>query len=75
MGFWFAIDKARQENGCMYFLPGAHKGPLRQRNYRSVGGKLATMGYLWPALRRILRPRLAAKGAAQKARLRRERGG
>jgi len=42
IGFWFAIDAADKENGCMYFLPGAHKGPLRKRNFRDADGKLAT---------------------------------
>ncbi len=34
IGFWFAIDDATLENGCMYFIPGAHTMPLKQRNYR-----------------------------------------
>ncbi len=42
IGFWFAIDDADLENGCMHFLPGAHKGPLRQLNGRMADGKLAT---------------------------------
>jgi len=25
-GIWFAIDDATTENGCMYMLPGSHKG-------------------------------------------------
>lgn len=35
LGFWFALEDATTENGCMYFLPGQHKGPLRQRNRRT----------------------------------------
>lgn len=35
LGFWFAIEDASTENGCMYFLPGEHKGPLRERNRRT----------------------------------------
>lgn len=42
IGFWFAIDAADAENGCMHFLPGAHKDPLRERNYRARGGKFVT---------------------------------
>lgn len=38
IGFWFAIDEATTENGCMNFLPGAHKGPLRERNRRKASG-------------------------------------
>jgi len=39
IGFWFAIDDATVENGCMYFIPGAHKMPLKQRNYRQDDGR------------------------------------
>ncbi len=42
IGFWFAIDDADLENGCMHFLPGAHKGPLRKLNKRAPGGGLVT---------------------------------
>lgn len=38
IGFWFAIDDATMENGCMNFLPRAHKGPLRERNRRKASG-------------------------------------
>ena len=34
VGFWFALEDATIENGCMYFMPGQHRGPLKQRNYR-----------------------------------------
>jgi phytanoyl-CoA hydroxylase len=37
-GFWFAIEDATLENGCMQFIPGAHKMPLKQRNYRRDDG-------------------------------------
>ena len=46
----------------------------REREFPVSGGKLGTLGYLVPGLRRVLKPRLEAKGAAVKARLRRERG-
>jgi phytanoyl-CoA hydroxylase len=39
VGFWFAIDDATVENGCMCFIPGAHKMPLKQRNYRQADGR------------------------------------
>jgi len=42
IGFWFAIDDADLDNGCMQFLPGAHKGPLRRLNHRRADGKLVT---------------------------------
>lgn len=38
-GFWFALEDATIENGCMHFIPGAHKMPLKQRNYRREDGK------------------------------------
>ena len=41
-GFWFALEDATVENGCMYFIPGQHKGPLKQRNYRLSDRKLVT---------------------------------
>jgi phytanoyl-CoA hydroxylase len=34
IGFWFALEDATVENGCMYFIPGGHKMNLKQRNYR-----------------------------------------
>jgi len=42
VGFWFALEDATLENGCMQFIPGAHKLPLKQRNYRDADGKLVT---------------------------------
>ncbi|MGB5246967.1 MAG: phytanoyl-CoA dioxygenase family protein [Woeseia sp.] len=41
-GFWFALEDATIENGCMYFIPGQHKGPLKQRNYRLDDKRLIT---------------------------------
>jgi len=40
VGFWFALEDATIENGCMYFIPGAHKMPLKKRNYRGADGKV-----------------------------------
>jgi len=40
VGFWFALEDATIENGCMHFIPGAHRLPLKQRNYRV--GEFAT---------------------------------
>ena len=40
VGFWFALEDATTENGCMRFIPGAHKAPLRKRNYRNDAGQL-----------------------------------
>jgi phytanoyl-CoA hydroxylase len=30
-GFWFAIEDATIENGCLWAAPGGHRGPLRSR--------------------------------------------
>lgn len=40
IGFWFALEDATLENGCMQFIPGAHKLPLKKRNYRKADGEL-----------------------------------
>jgi len=42
IGFWFAIEDATVENGCMYFIPGGHKMRLKQRNYRISDSELTT---------------------------------
>ena len=35
VGFWFAIEDATLENGCLWAQPGGHRGPLRQRFERA----------------------------------------
>ena len=42
VGFWFALEDATLENGCMHFIPGAHKAPLKKRNYRDGNGGVTT---------------------------------
>jgi phytanoyl-CoA hydroxylase len=32
--FWFALEDATKENGCMWAEPGGHRGPLRERFVR-----------------------------------------
>jgi phytanoyl-CoA hydroxylase len=32
VGFWFAIDDATTENGCMWALPGGHRMPVKSRS-------------------------------------------
>ncbi len=39
IGFWFALEDATVENGCLWALPGGHLEPLRQR-WRRAGEKL-----------------------------------
>ncbi len=40
IGFWFALEDATVENGCMHFIPGAHKGPLKKLHYRGDDGQM-----------------------------------
>jgi len=39
-GFWFALEDATVDNGCMHFIPGAHKGPLKELHYRGDDGEM-----------------------------------
>jgi len=38
VGFWFALEDATLENGCLWAAPGGHRGPLRQLFRRAAGG-------------------------------------
>ena len=38
-GFWFALEDATQENGCMWAIPGGHKSPVKSRFFRSESGE------------------------------------
>lgn len=51
VGFWFALEDATTENGCLYGIAGGHKGPLRQRFRRQNGTlKMETLdGSPWPS--------------------------
>jgi phytanoyl-CoA hydroxylase len=40
IGFWFALEDATVDNGCMHFIPGGHKGPLKELHYRDDSGKM-----------------------------------
>ncbi len=42
VGFWFALEDATEDNGCMHFIPGAHRSPLRRRNVRVDAHRLRT---------------------------------
>lgn len=48
VGFWFAIDDATTENGCMWALPGGHRIPVKQRFRRVGDGTRAAMETLDP---------------------------
>ena len=56
IGFWFALEDATLENGCMQFIPGGHKLPLKKRNYRKADGMLVTEildDTPWPEERKV----------------------
>lgn len=38
LGLWFALEDATVENGCLWGLPGGHRGPLRKRFVRTEEG-------------------------------------
>jgi phytanoyl-CoA hydroxylase len=51
-GFWIALDDADRDNGCLMALPGAHRGPLRER-FRREEGRLVTRtldASPWPSI-------------------------
>lgn len=35
-GFWFALEDATEDNGCLWMQPGGHRGPLRERFVRDA---------------------------------------
>ncbi|KAL1130876.1 hypothetical protein AAG570_012117, partial [Ranatra chinensis] len=35
IGFWFALDDATQENGCLWFIPGSHTSGIHRRYMRN----------------------------------------
>ena len=37
-GFWFALEDASLENGCMWAIPGGHRNDLKSRFFRNVKG-------------------------------------
>lgn len=43
IGFWFAIDDATEENGCLWAMPGGHKSePIRSRFKRTSNSETTT---------------------------------
>lgn len=48
-GFWFAIEDATLENGCLWAEPGGHMSPLRKRFVRAASGDGATFDVLDPS--------------------------
>ena len=40
IGFWFALEDATLDNGCLWVAPGGHRGSLRERYVRRDDGTL-----------------------------------
>jgi phytanoyl-CoA hydroxylase len=49
VGFWFAIDDATTENGCMWALPGGHRLPVKARSRLNVERTATELEILDPA--------------------------
>ncbi|MBO0724086.1 MAG: phytanoyl-CoA dioxygenase family protein [Blastocatellia bacterium] len=45
IGFWFALEDATQENGCMWAIPGGHKLGLKKRFVRAAEGGQGRMKF------------------------------
>jgi phytanoyl-CoA hydroxylase len=63
-GFWFALEDATLDNGCMQFIPGLHRGPLKARSRRTDDGAsvIETLDPTpWPEHQRVAVP--ARKGS------------
>ncbi len=39
--FWFALEDATLQNGCLWVQPGGHRGPLRERFVKTQGNRAA----------------------------------
>jgi len=48
VGFWFAIDDATTENGCLWALPGGHRMPVKSRSRLNEAGTATVMDVLDP---------------------------
>lgn len=46
VGFWFAIDDATTENGCMWALPGGHRIPVKSRSRMNAAHTAAVLDVL-----------------------------
>jgi phytanoyl-CoA hydroxylase len=49
VGFWFAIDDATTENGCMWALPGGHRIPVKARSKLNAARTATELEILDPA--------------------------
>jgi len=63
IGFWFAIEDATIENGCLWAAPGGHRGPLRQRFMRDdLDDPARSQGTVFEALDHTPLPEPPPKG-------------
>src|SRR5690606_16645772 len=44
-GFWFALEDATIENGCLWAIPGGHQTPLKSRMKRDTNDQISTEIY------------------------------
>ena len=49
VGFWFAIDDATTENGCLWALPGGHRIPVKSRSRLNQAGTATVADVFDPA--------------------------
>lgn len=56
--YWFALEDATLENGCLWLEPGGHRGPLRERYHRNgTDLKMVTLDdQPWPVDRGVAMP-------------------
>jgi phytanoyl-CoA hydroxylase len=54
IAYWFALDEATRDNGCMWVQPGGHRGPLREVFEHTCADAAPAMRTLdstpWPTL-------------------------
>ena len=62
-GFWFALEDATLDNGCLWAQPGGHRSPLRERFVRHADDSLAMQALdatPWPDTRSAVPLEVAA---------------
>lgn len=45
LGFWFALENATLENGCLWAIPGGHRSSLKSRMLRKLNNEVAFENY------------------------------
>jgi hypothetical protein len=49
IGMWIALEDCTEQNGCLSFIPGSHKGPLARRFLRTADGQSTEFDHPLPA--------------------------